>query len=142
MSVFSRKLNKIMKERGLTPRTLSKLANISRNSVYDYLNDSHEPTTKNLFKIANALNIDVESLTKEDSSSKNEVSSLIIDTITNNADCVIENKKENNTLVSYFVIKDEKKVLQVVKDLSHNLVSVNLVNSKTKLFKDIMNAKA
>ena len=59
MAFFQKKLKEIMESKQLTQMELAKLAHISQNTVFNWLNDLSSPTLKNLESLADSLNMTV-----------------------------------------------------------------------------------
>ena len=59
MTFFQKKLKEIMGSKQLTQMELAKLAHISQNTVFNWLNDLSSPTLKNLEALADSLNMTV-----------------------------------------------------------------------------------
>ncbi len=67
---IGQKIKNIRKERGLSQEQLAKLCGLNRNSIYNYENGRRSPKSEDLIKIANALDISLNELTKENLSHK------------------------------------------------------------------------
>ncbi len=57
---FSERLKEYMAAAGINQTQLSKLTGINKSSICEYLSGSYEPKSRNIIKIANALNISPE----------------------------------------------------------------------------------
>lgn len=65
MSTISKNIRKLREQKGISQDRLSKLANISLNTIAKLeLDDSQNPTIETLQKIAKALDVKVEDLIK------------------------------------------------------------------------------
>ena len=63
MSTIGRNIKKLREQKGISQDRLSKLADISSNTIAKLeLDDSPNPTIDTLKKIANALNVKIEQL--------------------------------------------------------------------------------
>lgn len=56
-TVFKERLRTLMKEQGYDAKSLAKASGVSRNSIYDYLKEAHEPSTSNLEKLGDCLGV-------------------------------------------------------------------------------------
>ena len=59
---FSSNLIRIMDERGLTIRDLSRMSGVSRSTLYRYLNETQMPTAKAIINLSIALGQDISDL--------------------------------------------------------------------------------
>jgi transcriptional regulator with XRE-family HTH domain len=65
MSIIGKNIKKLREQKGISQDRLSKLADISSNTVAKLeLDDSPNPTIETLQKIAKALNVEVDNLIK------------------------------------------------------------------------------
>ena len=58
MSVFAERLDKIIRERRYTNGMVAVKSGLSRYSIQRYRRDERKPTSKSLFLIADALDVD------------------------------------------------------------------------------------
>ena len=70
--MFSENLNRILNEQGMTHYRLAQITGITHSAMSLYRNDKRKPHFDNLKKIANALNVLVDELTKENKDIENE----------------------------------------------------------------------
>ena len=59
---FSSNLSRIMDERGLTIRDLSRMSGVSRSTLYRYLNETQMPTAKAIINLSIALGQEISDL--------------------------------------------------------------------------------
>lgn len=59
------RLREILKERGLTVAQFSEMSGISQSNISNYMNGNISPTLETLYKISNALDIDITELFKK-----------------------------------------------------------------------------
>ena len=63
--MFSENLNRIINEQGMTHYRLAQITGITHSAMSLYRNGKRKPHFDNLKKIANALNVSLDELTKE-----------------------------------------------------------------------------
>lgn len=54
---FSKKLEDELKSQKITPYKLAKIANIKKQSIYNYIDGKQEPSISQLYKICIALDV-------------------------------------------------------------------------------------
>ncbi len=62
MAIFNDRLKQLMKSRGINQADLSRMSDIPRTTISDYINKSSIPNHERLKKMAAALNVDIEYL--------------------------------------------------------------------------------
>lgn len=56
-TLFKERLKELMREYGYDAKSLAKASGVSRNSIYDYLKETHEPSTSNLEKLGKCFGV-------------------------------------------------------------------------------------
>lgn len=67
IDIFSRNLNRIMNERGISQREMAKMAGCSATTIHRYVHGQHTPLLLHCVNICKALNIPVNALLRKDS---------------------------------------------------------------------------
>ncbi len=57
-TMFSEKLQELMKEKGLTAKELGKISGVGKTTIYNYVNKKTTPTIQNIVKISKILGVD------------------------------------------------------------------------------------
>lgn len=66
MSNFSKRLDYILLERGISQRKLSEMSGIAEQTISRYINDKRVPKATEIAKIANSLNVSIDYLLGQD----------------------------------------------------------------------------